>query len=223
MRNRFLSFKEWLTQNWKTSLAVFLFLVSPFVPLLSLAGVALMWFWTGWSTKTKILLSIPLVFLFFFSAFSFFMVNYLFFIRPFEVKGISMFPSIKEGQFLLTRALFPGQDNIKRGEVVIFVPPGELDRYFIQRVIGLPGEKVMIKGGRVFINGQPLDENRYLKNDVPTLASDFIGEGEPRQIPYNQYFTLGDNRQTSLDSRKFGFVPKNNIVSKYWFCYWNCR
>jgi len=74
----------------------------------------------------------------------------------------------------------------------------------------------------VYINGQVLNEEGYLKQGVVTDGNSFISESEEKNVPAGQYFVLGDNRSKSSDSRLYGFVPQENIISKVQFCYWNC-
>jgi len=84
---------------------------------------------------------------------------------------------------------------------------------FIKRVIGLPGETVEIKDGKVFIDGIPLDEEEYImappNNPMPAT-----------EIPENEYFVLGDNRNSSNDSHNGWTVPRDNIIGRAWFIYW---
>lgn len=99
----------------------------------------------------------------------------------------------------------------ERGDIVVFSPTEALQKLnyheaFIKRIIGLPGDKVQIKGGQVYINDQPLAET-YI-SDKPEY------EWGPMVIPPNSYFVLGDNRNNSLDSAHWGFVPRENIIGK---------
>jgi signal peptidase I len=99
----------------------------------------------------------------------------------------------------------------ERGDIVVFSPTEALQKLnyreaFIKRIIGLPGDKVQVKGGQVYINDQPLAET-YI-SDKPEY------EWGPMVIPPNSYFVLGDNRNNSLDSAHWGFVPRENIIGK---------
>ena len=107
----------------------------------------------------------------------------------------------------------------KRGEVVIFKFPDNEDETFVKRVIGLPGETVSIKKGKVYINNskKPLDES-YLKEDW-VEGNDF---DEPFKVPKDSYFCMGDNRNVSNDGRYWHkkYVKKNKILAKAEFVYW---
>ncbi len=100
----------------------------------------------------------------------------------------------------------------KRGDVIVFRFPRDMSRPFIKRIIGLPGETVEIRNGRVLINGELLEEV-YLK-DPPRYQ---VG---PEMVPRSNYFVLGDNRNNSSDSHVWGMVPEENILGKAWVRYW---
>jgi signal peptidase I len=145
---------------------------------------------------------------------------YLFFIIPTQVDGLSMDPTFKDNQIMLTNRfiqLVGGPDgliknyNYQRGQVVVYKRPGRSD--LIKRIIGLPGEKVMVKDKSVWINGIKLTEPYIDKNLKPTNPGSFIAEGQEIVIPENHYFTLGDNRINSIDSRdsSVGFVHRNQL------------
>jgi signal peptidase I len=133
-----------------------------------------------------------------------------FIFEPFVVKGTSMEPNFHQGDYLIIDKLSFRFRPPQRGEVIIFNYPLNPKQRFIKRIIGLPGEKVQIKEGRVEINGKPLQE-RYLPENILTP-----GELE-MTIPENQYFVLGDNRLSSLDSRQWGSLPRRNIVGRVLF------
>ena len=108
------------------------------------------------------------------------------------------------------------QTTIMKGDRVIFKYPDDPSKIFIKRVIGLPGETVEVKDGKVYIDGaeKPLDDS--FCNEVP------IGDFGPYEVPQNCYFMMGDNRNNSLDSRywKNHFVEKDAILAKAVFRYW---
>ncbi len=118
-----------------------------------------------------------------------------------------------------------------RGDIVVFSPTDELNKElyhdaFIKRVIGLPGEKLQIKDGKVYINNKPLDESRYLSKEQRTVI-DVCTSGQqppylyqPKVIPANSYLVLGDNRNSSYDSRCWGVVPRGNIIGRAILRFW---
>lgn len=127
------------------------------------------------------------------------------------VVGDSMYPTIKNGEQILGEKLSLNFSDIKRGEIVIFrVFPSR--KLLVKRIVALPGESVLIKKGRVYINGKELVEN-YINGEI-TESGKFFVEGEPKEVPKGQYFLLGDNRDQSLDSREWGFIPKENVESR---------
>lgn len=154
---------------------------------------------------------------------------YLFLTQPHEVNGSSMYPNFQDKEFLLTDKLSYRLHTPSRGDVVIFsAPPAAhcpvgLNCDFIKRIVGLPGERIMIKSGHVYINGRLLHEP-YLENSVIThpgsSSVSFLSEGVEQLIPDGSYVTLGDNRGASSDSREWGTVSRDHIVGKAWVRYW---
>ena len=143
-----------------------------------------------------------------------------FLIQPFFVKGASMEPSYLDGDYLIIDEISYRFEKPERGDVVIFRYPLDPSQFFIKRIIGLPGETVEIKDGKVFIYNQEvpdkkiaLDESAYL-DDVYTQGNLEI------TLKADEYFVLGDNRRASSDSRKWGAVPKKNILGQTWLRAW---
>ena len=131
----------------------------------------------------------------------------LFIVQPFYVEGQSMEPSFNNGEYFLIDELTYRFRAPERGEVIIFKAPISTDQSYIKRIVGLPSEKIEIRDGKVFINGQVLNENYY--------AGETLGNMSITIAP-DQYFVLGDNRTAGSDSRVFGPVNKRNIIGKYW-------
>ncbi len=142
-----------------------------------------------------------------------------FLIQPFYVKGASMEPNFYDHEYLIIDELSYRMNPPHRGDVVVFRYPNDPRQFYIKRVIGLPGERVRVTGGHVYIydvahpDGYEMDETAYLGE---TLTS---GERDV-SIPQGQYYLLGDNRGASLDSRIFGPVPENLIVGRVWLRGW---
>lgn len=129
--------------------------------------------------------------------------------------GQSMEPTLRSGDRVLTDRLSYKFTEPKRGDVIIFKPNGnEKSHYYIKRVVGLPGEKLQITDGFIYINGELLEEEiQFDKSSYAGTAEDeiLLGEGE--------YFVLGDNRNASEDSRnaEIGNIQRKDIAAKAWF------
>ncbi|RCJ20989.1 signal peptidase I [Nostoc sp. ATCC 43529] len=119
----------------------------------------------------------------------------------------------------------------QRGDIIVFSPTEELQKEqyqdaFIKRVIGLPGEKVQLRDGKVYINNKPLPEQNYLGSGQSTVIDVCKDAPQPRflakpqTIPTDSYLVLGDNRNSSYDSRCWGVVPRQNIIGRAVFRFW---
>lgn len=144
-------------------------------------------------------------------------VLYLFIMTPHEVVGNSMHPTYKNGEYLMANKITYKFAEPKRGDVVIFQYSETQD--FIKRVIGIPGDVVMIKDGAIYINEEKLDESNYLSDSVVTNGGSYIHEGQSITVPDGQYFVSGDNRPNSSDSREFGPIASEKIKGKAWIVY----
>jgi len=115
--------------------------------------------------------------------------------------------------------MFP-QLKIQRGMIVTFKSPAEMEKEYVKRIIGLPGEKIKIIDKKVFINGKPLNEpyTYFRDTNIENSQRDNFPEFT---IPENSYFCMGDNRDKSFDSRYWGTVPSDFIVGKPWRIYWS--
>jgi signal peptidase I len=135
--------------------------------------------------------------------------------------------------------------QIKRGDIFVFLSPVEPGLYVVKRVMGIPGDHIHLRDGVVYRNGEKLDEpyvihnpndsyNPYRDNFPAVPPSEFNGvnpdwaltmpqhiQGEDIVVPENSYFGMGDNRDVSLDSRYWGFVPKENVIGRPMFIYWS--
>ena len=132
----------------------------------------------------------------------------------------SMYPTIQKDDRLIGNRLAYKKTSPKRGDIIIFPFPDDESQTFIKRVIGLPGETVEIKNGKVYINGEELDESAYLGSDVITNAP--AGSTGVYYVPYGSYFVLGDNRSNSQDARVWQnkFVSEEKILAKAMFKYY---
>lgn len=141
-----------------------------------------------------------------------FLVVYVFLFRPFEVKGESMFPNFEDKQHVITNLIGLRFSKPRVGDVIVFKAPPDPDKDFIKRVVGVPGDTIMIQEGQVYRNGSLLNENVYLDPSVTTQGGAFLREGQEVKVLSDSYFVLGDNRPASSDSREWGFVPRKNVV-----------
>ncbi|MBA3921183.1 MAG: signal peptidase I [Nostocaceae cyanobacterium] len=142
----------------------------------------------------------------------------------------SMLPTLQINDKLIVDKLSYKFTAPHRGDIVVFSPTDELkkEQYhdaFIKRVIGLPGEKIDLKAGKVYINNQPLPESKYLTAEQRTTI-DVCTSGippflaKPMTIPANSYLVLGDNRNSSYDSRCWGVVPRDRIIGRAVVRFW---
>ena len=152
-------------------------------------------------------------------AFAIFMMVYLFLFQPHKVDGRSMYPNLHDREYLLTDKISYRRGTPQRGDVIVFHAPPPFNSDFIKRVIGKPGEAIMVKEGRVYLNGEQLNEV-YLPGNYSTSEKSFLREGVPYKIPEGYYMVFGDNRDFSSDSREWGPIAEKSIVGKAWLRYW---
>src|SRR5436190_18352594 len=141
-------------------------------------------------------------------------------VQAVHVEGLSMYATLEDNDYLIANKIDYRLHAPQRGDIVILRPPTNNTTDFIKRIIALPGERLLIRDGVVYINGHRLDEP-YLP-EAWTLQTNpqpwSIGEGAV--IPPNQYFVMGDNRNKSQDSRFFGTITRDWIDGKAWFRIW---
>ena len=133
-----------------------------------------------------------------------------------------MLPQLHDGERLLVDKLIyykfksASWGHLERGDVVVFWYPKEPDKSYVKRVIGLPGETVEVREGKVLINGRELEET-YLD----AAHNQSLPSFQPKRVDEHFYFVMGDNRDNSSDSRIWGLVPEKYIYGKVFFRYWN--
>jgi signal peptidase I len=150
---------------------------------------------------------------FFFSVVvSFFII--LFVYQPVKVEGGSMEPGLEDQERIFINKLVYRWENIERGDIIVFRYPRDPRKSFIKRVIGLPGDRVRIAYGRLYLNDRLMDEPY-----VPPQFEDSRSYPEII-VPTDSYFVLGDHRSMSNDSREFGPVMRSYIYGKAVFGYW---
>jgi signal peptidase I len=176
-----------------------------------------------------------------------------FILQPFRIPSESMVPTLRVGDFLLVDKqayepegrlahLLP-PTGIQRGDLVVFHYPVDPGMHLVKRVVGLPGDHIHLRGGRVWINGQPLAEPYafYSASGPDDFRDNFpsLREADPNLdprwwmqlrriaangeiiVPPNRYFVLGDNRNDSEDSRYWGFVPQGDVVGRPFLVYFS--
>lgn len=181
-----------------------------------------------------------------------------FIFQNFEIPSASMEKTLLIGDHVLVDRMtlapptkwapFDHHRDVKRGDIIVFYKPvidtpGGEHIFLVKRVIGIPGDRIHLRGGVVYLNGVPQNEPQAAKatdyfpyrDDFPSVppsqAADVTAEwavdlpnhiqGDDLVVPPGHYFAMGDNRPLSLDSRYWGFVPKENIVGRPLFVYWS--
>jgi signal peptidase I len=137
--------------------------------------------------------------------------------QPVRVEGTSMLPRLEDHDRLFINKFVYHIESIQRGDVVVFHYPRDPEKSYIKRVIGLPGDRIWIDRGSVWVNGVPLGENY-----IPERYRDSRSMSE-MVVPDDTYFMMGDHRSISSDSREFGPVERDLIYGKAVFVYWPAR
>ncbi|PIW63503.1 MAG: signal peptidase I [Candidatus Omnitrophica bacterium CG12_big_fil_rev_8_21_14_0_65_50_5] len=154
-----------------------------------------------------------------------------FFIQAFKIPSGSMRMTLIEGDRLMvnklrygpkipfTRNRIPGYSKPDRGDIVVFIFPGTPKKDFIKRLIAFGGETVEIKFGDIYIDGEPVEDER-IKNIFYYNAGPYGLAGVPVKVPEGYVCVFGDNSRSSHDSRYWGFVPIENVIGRAEFIYW---
>ena len=144
--------------------------------------------------------------------FCFFIVTFV--AQPVRVQGASMQPRIEDNERILVNKFIYRFQGVERGDVVVFYYPRDPSVSYIKRVIGLPGDRVEIREGSVYVNAEPIQE--------PYLLPDYRDHYDMSEttVERGHYFVMGDHRSSSMDSRSFGSVPEKYIYGKAAFCVW---
>lgn len=159
-----------------------------------------------------------------------------FLVIPFQVEGSSMMDTLQDREYIIINKFTYLTHTPQRGDVVVFRPPNDESKYYVKRVIGVPGDTVRITGGYVYLKTpqdkdfRKLDEAQYLSSFA--LGETYTHPGRPTnasetyEVPDDHYFVLGDNRNNSTDSRSFidpasgqqePYVAREKIKGKVWF------
>ena len=141
------------------------------------------------------------------------------FVRPFVVEAFyipseSMVPTLRIGDRVLVNKFIYRFAQPERGDIIVFESVEGGGEDLIKRVVGVPGDKISVRGGRLLVNGEPQREP-YVYKKYPDRSS-----SAPTTVPEDHVFVMGDNRANSRDSRFFGPVPKRNIEGEAFLRFW---
>lgn len=139
-----------------------------------------------------------------------------FVVQSFYIPSSSMEPTLVPGERVLVAKFYYRITEPQRGDIIVFRYPIDNRKNLIKRVIGLPGEKIKISNGMIYVNGEPLQGDKYGRT---YYDYGFYGEGE-KTVPEDSYFVLGDNSINSDDSRFWGYVPRKNVLGRAFLIYW---
>ncbi len=157
-----------------------------------------------------------------------------FVVSPFQIEGHSMDPTLDDREYIVINKFRYLMGKPQRGDVVVFRPPTDVSKFYVKRVIGMPGETIAIRDGYVFLRDKVKGDIRLEEPYLSPMNAGHtyvypVNSGNPAEevftVPEGQYFLLGDNRQGSLDSRSFGhigsnntaYIPTPNIKGSVWF------
>lgn len=143
---------------------------------------------------------------------AFLIITFLY--QPVRVEGISMLPRLEDQDRLFVNKFIYHFATIERGDVIVFRYPRDQRTSYIKRVIAIPGDRIRIDRGQVYVNDKPLAEPYVPEEYRDTRSYDEI------TIPPDAYFVLGDHRSIAADSREFGLVKRDLIYGKAAFVYW---
>lgn len=149
---------------------------------------------------------------------SLFIVIYLFVAQPNQVKGASMDPTFGTGDYIFTSKITYKMRDYRRGDVVVFKSPHNPDIEYIKRIIGVPGDVIMVKDSEVYVNGRQLKED-YIAAKTNLWEGGFSKNGEGAKVAEGMLFVMGDNRPRSSDSREFGPITQESVIGQVFYRY----
>jgi signal peptidase I len=201
-------------------------------------------FLTGTASKPRYLILVPIVAALFFGDSANGVIMLAKGVRAFSVPSTSTEPSIMRGDSIFVDPYYRNRSP-QHGDIVAFASPEEPRLFSVKRIIGVPGDRIHLRDGVVYRNGEKLEEaylfprqagayNPYADNFPAVPPSDLYSvknedwmrelpshiQGEDLVVPPNSYFGMGDNREVSYDSRFWGFIPRKNIIGRPMFVYW---
>ncbi len=144
--------------------------------------------------------------------------------QPFQVQQFSMQNTIQDGQFVLVDRLTPRFDGYHRGDIVVFTPPANAEspdqKPFIKRVIGIAGDTISVRDGRVLVNGIALVEPYVFRSEGVAQATQPDGDVDTWTVGPGELFVMGDHRARSSNSRLFGPIKVDSVIGRAWLRYW---
>lgn len=143
-----------------------------------------------------------------------------FLVQPFFVRGESMEPNFYDKEYLLVDEISYRFTKPQRGEVIVFRWPRDPSQYYIKRIIGLPGEKISARNGKMKVISDDNPEGLILEEAKYLPSSEGLGDFDVNELKGDEYFLMGDNRPRSSDSRRWGAVESKYIVGKVWLVVW---
>jgi signal peptidase I len=151
------------------------------------------------------------------------MIIRAFCVQAYKIPSGSMLDTLLIGDHIIVNKLAYKFKEPAFQDIIVFEYPLEPSKDFIKRVIGCPGDKIKITNKVLYRNGQPVDEKYVIHKDtwgvvIPDNPRDYVDEFT---VPKDYYFVMGDNRDSSFDSRYWGFVKKDLIKGEAWFIYWS--
>ena len=153
--------------------------------------------------------------------------------KPYKIPSGSMLNTLRIGDFLFVTKFsygvkipFTGKEilsfsNPQRGDVIVFKYPEDTSLDYIKRVIGVPGDVLEIRNKQLYRNSEKVTDEAYVRFSNSFSMDPRRDSMPPVTVPQDSYFVMGDNRDDSLDSRFWGFVPRENIQGKAWRIYWS--
>jgi len=148
------------------------------------------------------------------------MVLRTFVVQAFKIPSGSMRPTLVEGDRIFANKFIYRFNDPKRGDIVIFKYPEDPKKDFVKRLVGLPGDIVEIKDGRLVVNGGVLDEPSVFRENRYYNKGEYGEPGRAIEVPEGSYYMLGDNSMNSRDSRYWGFVKRKMILGRAIVIWW---
>ena len=162
-----------------------------------------------WETAKIVLISLAIII----------PIRYFIF-QPFFVRGASMEPNFENGEYLIIDEISYRFHEPQRGDVIVFRYPKDPSQYYIKRVVGLPKEVIRIEDGKITIFSKENPAGFVLGESYLLEGDEFTHGNLEINLDENDYFVLGDNRQASSDSRRWGAVPRQYIIGQAWLRAW---